>query len=163
MWQRGEGNMPLNVFNSTTVYLRNGFKKKRWGRSGKGRKKDAILVLTLFCVEGKFGRMCTLTVVITWVLLLTCLIVAVSLCCRYGMSFFDLKFLEKKKWLFIWTCMVTITKINKYYLLYYWCVCGQWTPTKKGFNHGKNILFFFLLASQVWSSAWLLRHHRQWW
>lgn len=49
-----EGNMPLNVFNSTTVYLRNG-EKKRWGRSGKGRKIDAILVLTLLCVKGNRG------------------------------------------------------------------------------------------------------------
>lgn len=66
-------------------------------REGEG-KKDAILVLTLLCVEGNRGRGgCTLTVVITWVLLLTRLIVAVSLCCRYGMSFFDLKFLKKKK------------------------------------------------------------------
>lgn len=44
MWHQGEGEMPLNVFNSTTVYLR----EKKKMRKG-GRERDAILVLTLSC------------------------------------------------------------------------------------------------------------------
>lgn len=52
-----EGNMPLNVFNSTTVYLRNGRggKKMRKERERERKRKDAILVLTLLCVEGNGG------------------------------------------------------------------------------------------------------------
>lgn len=43
MWHRGKGEMPLKVFNSTTVYL----SKKM--RKGVGGERDAILVLILLC------------------------------------------------------------------------------------------------------------------
>lgn len=57
-------------------------------------------------------------------MLLTCLIVAVgSLCCSYGMSFFDLK--KKKKWLFIrLTFTVITTKINYLFIVQLMCL---WT------------------------------------
>lgn len=100
----------LKVFNSTTVYLR-----KRWGRWG-GWRRDAILVLTLLCGD-------TLTVVITWIMLWTCVIVAVcSICCRYGMSFFNFK----SGYLYGWHLLSSLQRLI-IYSLYNWCVCEHWS------------------------------------
>lgn len=51
-----EGNMPLNVFNSTTVYLRNGKKKKtdEEGAGGGGKKRCHPCLNFVVC-RGKSG------------------------------------------------------------------------------------------------------------
>lgn len=113
MWLQGEGEMPLKVFNSTTVYLR---KDEEWG--GGGNRCHPCLN---FVVWGIF-----------WLLsspescFLTCLIVAAcSLCCRYGMSFFDFQ----SGYLYGGHLLSPLPRLI-IYSLYNWCVCEHWSPWK---------------------------------
>lgn len=96
----------------------------------------------------------TLTVVITWIMLLTCLIVAVgSHCCSYGMSFFDLK--TKKKWLFIrLTFTVITTKINYLFIVQLMCLWTLVIIKKK-----RALLWLIFAVSSTW--LYCLWHNEQ--